>query len=76
MNQARRLTVAGVVAVTVAGGTPACQQPRPLAIGEAAPEFALRAATQDGVLPEPVRLGDFRDQTVVIAFFYRARTRG
>jgi len=28
------------------------------------------------VLAAPVRLADLRDKTVVIAFFYRARTKG
>jgi hypothetical protein len=48
----------------------------PLAVGTVAPDFALVGATRDGVLADSVRLSDFRDQTVVIAFFYRARSRG
>jgi len=52
------------------------QQPVPLKVGDAAPDFTLQGATQDGVLPAPVRLSDLRDQTVVIAFFYKARTSG
>ena len=48
----------------------------PLAVGTVAPDFALVGATRDGILPDSVRLSDFRDQTVIIAFFYRARTRG
>jgi hypothetical protein len=48
----------------------------PLAPGAAAPDFALTGATRDGVQKQPVRLSDFRDQTVVIAFFYKARTKG
>jgi hypothetical protein len=47
-----------------------------LAVGSVAPDFALVGATREGVLAAPIRLSDFRDQTVVIAFFYRARTRG
>jgi peroxiredoxin len=54
----------------------AAQVARPLAVGAVAPDFALSGATADGVLEQPVRLNDFRDQTLVIAFFYRARTRG
>ena len=50
--------------------------PVPLAVGSVAPDFALPGATREGVLPSPVRLADLRDQTVVIAFFYRARTKG
>ena len=48
----------------------------PLAVGTPAPDFALVGANREGVLSDSVRLSDFRDQTVVIAFFYRARTRG
>ena len=48
----------------------------PLAVGTVAPDFVLVGANREGVLSDSVRLSDFRDQTVVIAFFYRARTRG
>jgi len=41
-----------------------------------APDFALPAVTRYGNLSEPFRLSDFRGQTVVLAFFTRARTRG
>ena len=67
------------VALTLALAAPAvlaAQDSIPLAVGAVAPDFALPGATRDGVLPAPVRLSDFRDQTVIIAFFYRARTKG
>lgn len=54
----------------------AAQAAGPLAVGDSAPDFALTGATAQGVSAQPVRLSDFRDQTVVIAFFYRARSRG
>lgn len=57
-------------------GTASAQDSIPLAVGTVAPDFVLAGATQDGVLKDSLRLSDFRDQTVVIAFFYRARTRG
>jgi peroxiredoxin len=41
-----------------------------------APDFAMAGATRYGVLRDPVRLSDFRGKTVVLAFFFRARTRG
>ena len=47
-----------------------------LAVGEMAPDFALPGATRYGVLEEPVRLSDYRGETVVLAFFFRVRTRG
>ena len=52
------------------------QQVKPLTPGQAAPDFALTGATQYGVLRDPVRLADFRGETVVIAFFYKARSGG
>lgn len=68
-----------LLALTLAlGASPAlaAQDTIPLAVGVVAPDFALTGATREGVLQSPVRLSDFRDQTVVIAFFYKARTKG
>jgi peroxiredoxin len=62
--------------VALLGGKAEAQTPAPLAVGTPAPDFALAGATMDGVLGKPLRLSDFRDQTVVIAFFYKARTSG
>ncbi len=53
--------------------TPAAE---PLDVGAVAPDFALPGATREGVLDEPVRLSDYEGKTVVLAFFYRARTKG
>jgi thioredoxin-dependent peroxiredoxin len=47
-----------------------------LGVGDPAPDFQLRGATRYGVLANPVRLSDMRGETVVIAFFYKARTKG
>jgi peroxiredoxin Q/BCP len=47
-----------------------------LAVGEEAPDIELVGATRYGVLQEPVRLSDFRGNTVVLAYFFRARTPG
>jgi len=52
------------------------QEAVPLKVGDPAPDFALQAASQGGVLKSPVRLSDLRDHPVVIAFFYQARTKG
>jgi hypothetical protein len=43
--------------------------------GMAAPAFSAPGATKDGLL-KSVSLGDYRGKTVVIAFFYRARSKG
>lgn len=45
-------------------------------VGDLAPDFTLPAATRAGVNPAPVKLSDLRGQTVVLAFFPKARTGG
>lgn len=46
------------------------------AVGQTAPDFSAPGATRYGLLREPVKLSDFRGKTVVLAFFYKARTKG
>jgi AhpC/TSA family len=46
------------------------------AVNDLAPDFALPGATRYGLLATPVRLSDYRGRTVVLAFFYQARTKG
>lgn len=48
----------------------------PLEIGVAAPQFTMNGATRYGVLARPVHLSDFKGKTVVLAFFFKARTSG
>ncbi len=50
--------------------------PPPLEVGVEAPAFALPGATAEGFTSEPVSLSDFEGKTVVLAFFYKARTKG
>ncbi len=45
-------------------------------VGETAPDFTVVGATRYGILRSRVRLSDFRGKTVVLAFFYQARTKG
>lgn len=45
-------------------------------VNDVAPDFSLSGATRYGLLKNPVRLSDYRGQTVVLAFFYQARTKG
>ena len=57
--------------------TAAAPAPRPdLEIGQMAPDFALIGSTRYGVLRDSVRLSSLRGQTVVLAFFYKARSKG
>jgi hypothetical protein len=45
-------------------------------VGSIAPDFAVIGATRYGVLRDSVRLSDYRGKTVVLAFFFKARTKG
>jgi hypothetical protein len=65
------LTLAATVPAQQAAATT-----QPLEAGAPAPDFTLPGATRYGVLKNPLRLSDFRGKAVVLAFFYRARTRG
>ncbi len=71
------LALAAVPATAGAQGQPAQQQsPPPLEVGTAAPDFSLPGATRYGVLKNPIKLSDYKGKTVVLAFFFKARTRG
>jgi hypothetical protein len=79
----RRARVFGAVAAVVAAVPLAAQQPAQPApqqvtpeVGSMAPDFSIPGATRYGVLKTPIRLSDLRGQTVVLAFFVQARTRG
>ena len=48
----------------------------PLQVGAVAPDFSLPGATRYGVLAKPVHLSDFKGKTVVLAYFFKARTSG
>jgi len=74
---------AGLAAIVV--GAAIAQQPSapaapapppPLEVGTVAPDFTLPGATRFGALRAPIRLSDFKGKTVVLAFFFKARTRG
>ena len=77
----RYLTVAAALAAApLAAQQPAAPapspDPTPLAVGTVAPDFTLNGSTRYGVLRSPIHLSDFKGKTVVLAFFYKARTRG
>lgn len=63
----------GVPANAQQPAAPAAPTPE---IGQMAPDFSIPGATRFGVLKNSVKLSELRGQTVVIAFFIRARTRG
>ena len=66
------------IALALAASRVTAQQPAApdLAVGSVAPDFTLPGATRFGVLKAPVHLSDFKGKTVVLAFFYKARTKG
>ncbi|TFG66864.1 MAG: hypothetical protein E4H28_00540 [Gemmatimonadales bacterium] len=67
------LVLAGVFA---APPVAAQETGQPLTPGTEAPDFEGIASTRYGALKEPIRLSGFRGKTVVLAFFFRARTPG
>ena len=63
----------------LAAHSAAAQQPTAAAgpqVGDVAPDFILPGATRYGLLKDPVRVSDYRGRTVVLAFFFKARTKG
>ena len=79
-----RTRIAGAAAVAALATAAGAQQPTPAAaprtpapaVGAVAPDFTLPGATRYGVLAKPASLSDYKGKTVVLAFFFRARTRG
>jgi peroxiredoxin Q/BCP len=69
-------TLAGVAAAQQPATPPAPAGPPPLEVGTVAPDFTLPGATRFGALRAPIHLSDFKGKTVVLAFFFKARTRG
>lgn len=70
--------LAALVALALASPAMA-QSPAPtgeLKVGDLAPDFTLPASTREGVSPAPITLSGLRGQTVVLAFFPKARTGG
>jgi hypothetical protein len=74
----RRFIAALLVAASLISTDPAQAQQtgEPLAPGAEAPDFEITGSTRYGMLQNPIRLSDFRGKTVVLAFFFRARTPG
>jgi len=72
--------VSALVAVTVTGAQSAGAQipttPAGPQVGDVAPAFTLPGATRYGTLRDPVSLADYKGKVVVLAFFFKARTKG
>ena len=75
------LVAASLLAAPLAAQQPAAAPvapaaPKGLEVGAMAPDFTIPGATRYGTLRAPITLSSLRGQTVVLAFFPRARTRG
>jgi peroxiredoxin Q/BCP len=44
--------------------------------GTMAPDFTLTGITKAGIMSDKIKLSNYRGQTVVLAFFPKARTKG
>ena len=78
----RRLCATALFAICATAASAGAQQ-TPAAptyvspeVGALAPDFTLPAATRYGVLRDSIKLSDYRGKTVVLAFFFKARTKG
>ena len=72
----RRKAALALVAGTLALAPAVTEAQELIQVGQMAPDFELTGATRYGVLANPVRLSDYRGETVVLAFFFRVRTPG
>ena len=77
------LTIATGTSLALAGRFAGAQQPTAASavalgpvVNDIAPDFTLQGADRYGLIKTPVKLSDFRGRTVVLAFFYQARTKG
>lgn len=66
----------GATAATASAQTPAAPANVSPDVGALAPDFTLPAATRYGVLRDSITLSHYRGKTVVLAFFFKARTKG
>jgi len=80
MRSVTSLLVGTVIGIVAGGAVPTAARGQeanlPLEIGAVAPDFALPGATRFGLLAQPVRLSDYQGELVVLAFFFKARTKG
>ena len=82
MQQRRTVQIALAILVGAASNAFAQEPPKPGSAatapdtGQMAPDFTLPGATRFGLLKDAMKLSNFRGQTVVLAFFPKARTKG
>ena len=76
LTKAGFLVLAAATALATRANAQAAADTTSPPVGAMAPDFSLAGGTRYGLLKAPVRLSDYRGQTVVLAFFYQARTKG
>ena len=83
LNKAKIAASTAIAAASIALATTARAQaamaasaPTGPAVNDVAPEFTLMGADRYGLLKTPIKLSDYRGRTVVLAFFFQARTKG
>lgn len=85
VNKAKIAASTAIAAATIAVASSARAQqtamatataPAGPAVNDVAPDFTLMGADRYGLLKTPIKLSDYRGRTVVLAFFFQARTKG
>ena len=77
-----KIVISSAIAMAAAAVSSTAQQPASKAaqtgptVNDIAPDFSLAGADRYGLLKTPVKLSDYRGRTVVLAFFFQARTKG
>jgi len=74
MQRSRTLALAALLFAVPAAAQAAPAAPK-ADTGMTAPAFSAPGANKDGVL-KSVSLADYKGKTVVLAFFFKARTKG
>lgn len=69
-------TLAVVLLATPTFASAQAPAPTALTVGAAAPDFTVTVVTAAGVAAKPFKLSEHRGETVVLAFFPKARTSG
>ena len=74
----RRVSAALSLGVVVSSSmqAQAAPAPVPLKVGDMAPDITITTVTADGRTAKPFKLSEHRGETIVIAFFPKARTQG
>jgi thioredoxin-dependent peroxiredoxin len=78
----QRSSVLSIALMAIAGAGARAQDAPPggaasaPTVGQMAPDFTLPGATRYGLLKQQIKLSELRGQTVVLAFFPKARTKG